>query len=301
LLSIVIVSYNTSELTLNCIKSIVDETQCIDYEIIVVDNNSSDNTVEQIKLRFPNVVVITNQENKGFAYALNIGIHRSSGDTVLSINSDTIIIDHAIEKSYNFLNDNSDIQILGIKVLNADGSFQHRLCGYLPSITNCLWEACFLMDIFPKSKIFGKYYMSYFDYNSTINVEWIRGTYMMIKKSVFEKIGFFDDSYFLYTEETDFMFRANKANLKTVFFHEAEIYHLEGASSRKNPERVYKMIHKTKLFYFKKNHKSPTNQMLILIQYLAMINRIIAYLIFGVVRIDSKYLKKSFDFLKAIL
>ena len=300
MLSIVIVSYNTRELTINCIKSIIDETQDIDYEIIVVDNNSSDNTVEQIRLHFPNIVIITNQENKGFAYALNIGIGDSSGDAVLSINSDTIVLDHAIEKSYKFLYDNNDIQILGIKLLNADGSIQPS-CRFLPSIANCLCEAFFLINLFPKSKIFGKYYMSYFDYNSTIDVEWIKGTYMMIRKSVFERIGFFDDNYFLYTEETDFMFRANKANLKTVFFHEAEIYHLEGASLKKNPEKVYKMVHRTKLFYFMKNHKFPEKQILILIQYLAMINRVIAYLIAGIVKIDYNYLKKSFYFLKAIL
>jgi GT2 family glycosyltransferase len=296
----VIVSYNTSELTLNCIKSIIDETPIIDYEIIVVDNNSADNTVEQIRLHFPNVVVIYNKENKGFAYALNIGIHRSLGDTVLSINSDTIILNRAIEKSYNFLCNNNNVQILGVKLLNTDGSIQPS-CRFLPSVSNCLCEAFFLINLFPKSKIFGKYYMSYFDYNSTINVEWIKGTYMMIKKSVFEKIGFFDDNYFLYTEETDFMFRANKANLKTVFFHEAEIYHLEGASSKKNPEKVYKMVHKTKLFYFRKNHKSPEKQLLIFIQYLAMINRTIAYFILGVVKMDFNYFKKSFYFLKAIL
>jgi GT2 family glycosyltransferase len=300
LLSIAIVSYNTRELAINCIKSITDETQDIDYEIIVVDNNSSDNTVEQIRLHFPNIIVITNQENKGFAYALNIGIGDSSGDAVLSINSDTIVLDHAIEKSYKFLYDNNDIQILGIKLLNADGSIQPS-CRFLPSIANCLCEAFFLINLFPKSKIFGKYYMSYFDYNSTIDVEWIKGTYMMIRKSVFERIGFFDDNYFLYTEETDFMFRANKANLKTVFFHEAEIYHLEGASLKKNPEKVYKMVHRTKLFYFMKNHKFPEKQILILIQYLAMINRVIAYLIAGIVKIDYNYLRKSFYFLKAIL
>jgi GT2 family glycosyltransferase len=294
------VSYNTSELTLNCIKSIIDETKYIDYEIIVIDNNSNDNTVEQIKLHFPNVLIITNQENKGFAYALNIGIRCSSGDTVLSINSDTIVLDHAIEKSYKFLRDNSNIQILGIKLLNTDGSIQPS-CRFLPSIANCLYEAFFLINLFPKNKIFGRYYMSYFDYNSTISIEWIKGTYMMIKKSVFERIGFFDDNYFLYTEETDFMFRANKANLKTVFFHEAEIYHLEGASSKKNPEKVYKMVHQRKLFYFRKNHKSPEKQVLIVIQYLAMVNRVIAYLIVGIVKIDSNYLKKSFHFLKAIL
>ena len=300
MLSIIIVSYNTSELTLKCIKSIIDETQSIDYEIIVVDNNSTDNTVEQIKLCFPNVVVITNKENKGFAYALNIGIHRSLGDTVLSINSDTIVLNHAVEKSYNFLSNNNDVQILGVKLLNADGSIQPS-CRFLPSIPNCLCEAFFLINLFPKSKIFGKYYMSYFDYKSTIKTEWIKGTYMMIKKSVFEKIGFFDDNYFLYTEETDFMFRANKANLKTIFFHEAEIYHLEGASSKKNPEKVYRMVYRTKLFYFRKNHKSPEKQLLILIQYLAMINRIIAYFIVGIVKIDFNYFKKSFHFLKAIL
>ena len=300
MLSIVIVSYNTSKLTLNCIKSIVDQTQSIDYEIIVVDNNSIDETVEKIRLHFPKILVIVNKENKGFAHALNAGIHHSSGDTILSINSDTVIINHAIEKSYNFLHDNNDVQILGIKVLNADGSNQHRLCGYLPSIINCLCEAFFLINLFPNSKIFGKHYMSYFDHNSTINVEWIRGTYMMIKKSVFEKIGFFDDSYFLYTEETDFMFRANKANLKTVFFHEAEIYHLEGASSSKNPEKVYRMVHKTKLFYFRKNHKFFEKQILILIQYLAMINRVIAYLIIGIIKIEPNYFKKSFHFFKAM-
>jgi GT2 family glycosyltransferase len=300
LLSIVIVSYNTSELTINCLKSIYSETKRIDFEIIVVDNNSDDDTVSKIKTLYPLVKIVENIDNRGFAYALNVGIKHSSGDVVLSINSDTIIINHAIEKSYNFLIEHTEFQILGVKLLNADGSLQPS-CRYLPSIGNCLSEAFFLTSIFPRSKVFGKYYMSYFNHDSTLQVEWIKGTYMMIRKEVFEKIGLFDDNYFLYSEETDFMLRAKRGGFKTVFYHDAEIYHLEGASSRKNPEKVYKMVHKTKLFFFRINYKFPERSLFVIIQHLAMLNRVIAYFVYGLIGFKPEYLKKSYHFLKAMM
>lgn len=300
MLSIVIVSYNTADLTSNCIKSIYDHTKEIDYEIIVVDNNSQDDSVSRIQREFPNIKVIVNKENRGFAYALNVGIKNSCGDIILSINSDTLIIDNAIEKSYNFLKDNLQYGILGIKLLNEDNSIQPS-CRHLPDIWNCFSEAFFLVNIFPKSKIFGRYYMSYFSYDETIEVEWIKGTYMMIRKEVFDKIGLFDDDYFLYSEETDFMLRAKRKGIKTVFYHDAYIYHFEGSSSRKNPERVYKMVHKTKLLLFKKNFTFPIKQILICIQYLSVLNRIVVYFLYGAFKLNSDYLKKSYHFIKALL
>lgn len=299
MLSIVIVSYNTCELTLNCLKSIYEQTKEIDFEIILVDNNSIDNTVSRIRNEYPSVKVIVNNENRGFAYALNIGIKNSIGDVILSINSDVIIIDRAIEKSYNFFIKNPQYGILGIKLLNQDGSLQPS-CRYLPSIWNCFTEAFFLINLFPQSKLFGRYYMSFFKHDKTIEVEWIKGTYMMIKREVFDKIGLFDDDYFLYSEETDFMIRAKRERIKTIFFHEGEIYHLEGASSKKTPEKVYRMVHKTKVLCFLKNFKFPKREVLILLQYLSMVNRVIVYFIFGLVTLNKELLKKSYHFLKAI-
>ena len=300
MLSIVIVSYNTSELTINCLKSIYSETTKIDYEVIVVDNNSVDDTIVRIESEFPSVKIIKNNDNRGFAYALNIGIKNSKGNVVLSINSDTIIIDGAISKSYNYLLSKPDVHILGVKLLNGDNSLQPS-CRFLPNIFNCFSEAFFLNYVSPNNKLLGRYYMSYFDYNSTIDVEWIKGTYMMIRKEVFDKIGLFDDDYFLYTEETDFMLRAKRGGFRTVFFHEAQIYHLEGASSRKNPERVYRMVHKTKLFFFRKNYKFPERDLLVCIQHLAMINRVAAFFVYGVIRFKPEFIKKSYHFLKAMI
>lgn len=299
MLSIVIVSYNTSDLTCNCLSSIVEQTKEISYEIILVDNNSVDGTVDRVKSEFPEVSIIRNNDNRGFAYALNIGINAAKGDVILSINSDTIIIDYAITKSYRYLEENPDISILGIKLLNGDGSLQPS-CRFLPDIPNCFCEAFFLTNIFPKSRFFGKYYMSYFDHNASIEVEWIKGTFMMIRKEVFDKIGLFDDNYFLYSEETDFMLRANRAGIKTFFYHEASIYHLEGASSGRNPEKVYERVHKTKIYFFRKNFKFPRREVLILIQYSAMINRVAAYFLYGILRLKPEYIKKSFHFLKAL-
>lgn len=299
MLSIIIVSYNTAELTINCIKSIYNQTKEIDYEIIVVDNNSKDDSVCRIQKEFPNVKLIVNKDNRGFAYALNIGIKKSSGEIILSINSDTLIIDNAIEKSYKFLKGNLQYGILGVKLLNEDNSIQPS-CRNLPDIWNCFTEAFFLINIFPKSKIFGRYYMSYFNYDKTIEVDWIKGTYMMIRKEVFEKVGLFDDEFFLYSEETDFMLRAKRKGIKTVFYNEVSIYHFEGSSSKNNPERVYKMVHKTKLLLFKKNFSFPRKQILICIQYLSMINRIVVYFLYGVIRLNREYIKKSFHFAKAL-
>ena len=174
--SIIIVSWNTEEILRNCLKSVYEDGGDVAFEVIVIDNASSDGSAEMIRKNFPQVVLIENSENRGFAAANNQGITIAKGRYVLLLNSDTIVLDKAIEKTLSFADAHRESGIVGCRVLNPDKTLQPT-CFMFPSVLNMLLSTTYLYKLFPKSRFFGRERMTWWDRSDTRQVDVATGCF----------------------------------------------------------------------------------------------------------------------------
>ncbi len=255
MISIIIVTFNSGKVIENCLNSILNsQLQPLEYEIIVIDNNSSDNTKDLLKgYSASNIQIILNMENLGFARACNQGVRMAKHQTVLLLNPDTIVKQHSIRDSYRFLHSSRNIGIVGCKILDKDGKII-KSCRYFPTISDALSRALGLYKIFPGSRMFGRVMLSNFDYMQNREVDVVSGAFLMFKKKVTEDIGLFDEGYFLYTEEVDFCYRAKQAGWKIFYYAGAEIWHQEGHSAQNEAAYVSTFIqqHRSNHLFYKK-------------------------------------------------
>ncbi|MBU1628372.1 glycosyltransferase family 2 protein, partial [bacterium] len=206
-LSVIIINYNTREYLEGSIESLFSKTKGITFEVIVVDNGSEDGSSLMVEKDFPSIKLVKNDKNLGFTRANNQGINIASGDYLLLLNSDTILNESSIKPVLSYMKDNPDVCICGCKHFNSDGTLQPS-CFHFPNIITLLWDLTLLSRAYPKSRIFGRYAMTYWDYNITQEVDRIMGSYLMISRKVIDKIGLLDEDFFIYEEETDWCYRA---------------------------------------------------------------------------------------------
>lgn len=225
-LSIIIVNYNTEKLLKDCIESIYSETIKTNFEIIVVDNNSKDNSCEMVGSNFPEVVLIKSPENSGFASANNKGIEKALGNVILLLNSDTVIYKNGIDKAYEYLVKSSDIDVLGPMIYNIDETDNHIIENSYGSF----------VSIF--SIVKNKFFFIKEDYSKSKYVNWITGAFFLIKKSVIDNVGMMDGSIFLYYEDVEWCYRVNRAGLKIFYYAEPCVIHLKGMSTKNINRRL---------------------------------------------------------------
>lgn len=230
--SIIIVSWDTCDILRDCLASIYEQTRNIAFEVIVVDNASKDGSPEMVNTEFPQAVLLANADNKGFAVANNQGIAIAKGYYVLLLNSDTVVLDRAIEKTMAFADAHSDAAVVGCRVLNADRSLQHS-CSKLPALWDRILFAAGLVRLFPRNPTFARPVMSWWDHDCVREVEVISGCYMLVKKEAIDQVGGFDERFFMYCEEVDWCKRFREAGWKILFTPEAQIIHLGGGSAKK--------------------------------------------------------------------
>ena len=255
-LSIIIVSWNTCELTLKCVKSVFKYLENINFNIYIVDNNSSDNTVVELeKLNYKNLYIIKNKNNLGFAKANNQAIKQATGDFILLLNPDTEFIDDSIIKLIDFAETDSKIGIVGPKLLNSDKTLQ-RSCRRFPKLIDQIFIQLKFYNFFPnKISAIKKYFMLDFDHNEIREVDQIMGAAMLIKRQVFDNIGFLDEKFWLVFEEVDFCKRAKDAGYKIYFYPDCQIIHHK-EQSFKQINNFKKQINFNKsLYYYFKKHK----------------------------------------------
>ena len=256
-LSIIIVNYNVKEFLQNLIHSIEKASSTITKEIIVIDNASDDGSVDFIKEKFPYVKLIANQKNLGFGKANNIGLKEVHGKYILLINPDTIVAEDTFERIIQFFENNSSAGLAGCKILNPDGSLQLACRRSFPGPWTSFTKVTGLSTLFPNSKIFARYNLSYLDENKTYEVDAISGSFMMMRKEVYEKVGGFDEQFFMYGEDLDFCYRVQKAGFKVYYVHSTQIIHYKGESTKRSS------LDETKVFYsamhlFVKKHLSSS-------------------------------------------
>ena len=252
MISVIIVSYNVSSYLRECIKTLTNSIVNSDLEIIVVDNYSYDNSVKMVTSEFPEVKVIANEDNCGYAKAVNQGISRARGDFICLLNPDTMVKNNTISTLYNYLLNNTDTGVVGCKVLDSDGNLQLASRRSFPSMMTSFTKYLGLNKIFPSSRYFGQYNQTYVDENIIQEVDAISGACMMFSRKLIEHIGLMDEQYFMYFEDTDFCFRAKKSGFKVIYNPETQIIHYKGESCRKAPFNVTRKFHEAMILFFQK-------------------------------------------------
>lgn len=278
--SIVIVSFNTCKILDECIVSIKNETTC-SYEIIVVDNASADDSCQMLHEKHPDVTLIENRENVGFARANNQGFALAQGKYFFMLNSDTVILDGAIDKLVHLMERNGAVGICGPRNEDLDGGLQYS-CDHFPSFWNNLWSYTNFANRFPEIALFRRGLMRYWDYSEQRDVEKIMGCSLMIRGDLFRQLGGLDDAYFMYFEETDLCYQARNAGLRTVYFPDARIIHYGGASSKSQKKEqvinttIASYYYKSKYYFLLKNYglfQMLANRLLDLFYGIALILR----------------------------
>ena len=248
-LSIVIVNYNTKKLTSQTVKSVIDTTRGIDYEIIVADNSSDSS--QYFTSEDKRVKVIPNVENKGFGNACNIGAKMAVGRYVLFLNSDTIMQKDTLEKCVKYMDTHSDIGCLGIKTILKNGEFDHGCKRGFPTPFNSLCYVLHLDKIFKNSKKFGGYTLSYLSIDETNEVDSVSGAFMLIPRRVLDEVGLFDESIFMYAEDIDLCYRIKLSGYKVVYYADAFMIHCQSGLHTKNKQVIYHFHNGIKIFYDK--------------------------------------------------
>ena len=276
-LSIIIVNYNVKEFLQNLIHSIYKAAQRITFEIIVVDNASNDGSVEFIREKFPLVKLISNNKNLGFSRGNNIGLKEATGKYILLINPDTLVSEDTFEKMIRFFQDNPEAGLAGCKILNPDGTLQLACRRSFPGPWTSFCKVTGLSSMFPKSRLFAKYNLTYLDADQTYEVDAISGSFMMLTKEIYEKVGGLDEQFFMYGEDLDFCYRVQKAGYKVIYFHETQIIHYKGESTRRSS------LDETKIFYsamqlFVRKHLSGSFLVEIILQTAILLRKLFAFI-----------------------
>lgn len=227
-LSIIIVSYNTREILRDCLHSVYENIGLLTNEVFVVDNNSSDGSVEMITNEFPAATLICNSTNRGFAAANNQALLQSTGDYILLLNSDTLIIGDVLNKSVEYMQHNPLVGIMGCRVLNKDFSLQYT-CFRWPSLCTLFLTASGISCL-PLKRLHGYEKILSWQRDTEREVDVVTGCYLMVSRNAYNTIGGLDEDFFFYGEETDWCRRAREAGYKVKFSPVGEIIHLGGAS-----------------------------------------------------------------------
>jgi len=251
--SVIIVNWNTKDLLSQCIESIKTHTKKISFEIIVVDNFSSDGSPEMVERNFPEVILFKNKKNKGFGQANNQGLARARGKYVLFLNSDVVINENCLDDMFDFMEKNPEVGASSCKLTFPDGSLQHS-CRKFPSFKVFFLMLLGLRAFFPNMKVFREYLMLDWDHSDEREVDQIMGSFMFIRKDVLNKIGSFDERYWMYFEEVDLCLRMKKAGWRVVHYPFASAIHFLSKSSEQWGEiRRINEFQSSLLKYFKKN------------------------------------------------
>lgn len=232
--SVIIINWNTKEILRDCLTSVYEQAGDVDYEVIVVDNASTDGSVEMVKNDFEQAVLIENAENRGFATANNQGIAIAKGRYVLLLNSDTVVLDGAIARTVDFADAHPRAGVTGCRVLNPDRTLQST-CFMFPSVLNMFLSSTYLYKLFPRSRFFGRERMTWWDRNDTREVDVVTGCFMLVRREAIDQVGPMDERFFMYAEETDWCYRFKKSGWQIMFTPAAEIVHLGGQSTAKRP------------------------------------------------------------------
>ena len=255
-LSIIVVSYNTRDLTLGCIRSIYKETRDISFEVIVVDNASSDGSADALEAEFPSMRLVRSSSNDGFAAANNQAAEIASGSQLLLLNPDTIVLDGAVQKLVQFARDNRNFAIFGGRTIFEDGSLNPESCWRRPTLWSTLCSATGLSSFLRGSVLFDSESYGHWQRDSVREVDIVSGCFFLISKKLWDELGGFDTEYFMYGEEADLCLRARHMGHKAVIFPGAVIVHHGGRSESVPGDKLVRLL-RSKNLLIQRHWRSP--------------------------------------------
>jgi GT2 family glycosyltransferase len=279
-LSVIIVNYNVLHFLRQCLFSVnraaeksnekFGKNSC---EIFVVDNNSSDDSCKMVKESFPNIILIENKENTGFSRANNQALRIAKGEYQLLLNPDTVVGENTFLKTVEFMDSHSEAGALGVKMIDGKGHFLPESKRALPTPEVSFYKIFGLSDIFPKSKKFGRYRLTYLDKNKNHEVEILSGAFMLIRKTVLEKAGLLDETFFMYGEDIDLSYRIISEGFKNYYFSETQIIHYKGESTKKGSLNYIYVFYNAMIIFAKKHFSAGKFSPFVFILHLAVLLR----------------------------
>jgi len=257
-LSVIIVNYNVEFFLEQCLLSVFRALEHTEGEVFVVDNNSIDGSVAMVRQKFPSVILIDNKENAGFSRANNQALKLAKGEYHLLLNPDTIVEEDTFEKVIRFMDEHPDAGGLGVKMIDGKGNFLPESKRGLPTPAVAFYKIFGLSRLFPKSKKFGRYHLSYLDQNSTHEIEILSGAFMLMRKTALEKVGLLDEAFFMYGEDIDLSYRICLGGYKNYYYPGTRIIHYKGESTKKSSVN-YVFVFYNAMIIFARKHFSSKN------------------------------------------
>lgn len=257
-LSVVIVNYNVEFFLEQCLISVFKALEFVDGEVFVVDNNSIDGSVEMVRQKFPQVILIDNKTNYGFSKANNQALKIAKGEYHLLLNPDTIVEEDTLKKVVDFMDAHPEAGGLGVKMIDGKGNFLPESKRGLPTPGVAFYKIFGLSRLFPKSKLFGRYHLSYLDLNQTHEIEILSGAFMLMRKETLDKVGLLDEAFFMYGEDIDLSYRIILGGYKNYYYPETRIIHYKGESTKKGSIN-YVFVFYNAMIIFARKHFSNNN------------------------------------------
>jgi GT2 family glycosyltransferase len=265
-LSIIIVNYNTCQLTIDALKSVYDSETKYTYEVILVDNHSSDNSVATIRAAYPHIPLIENEGNLGFSKANNQGIRRAKGRYILLLNSDTLLEPDTLQTMIQFMDDHPQAGASGCKLVLTDGSLDKACKRGFPTPSAAFYYITGLSRLFPDNPKFNQYQLGHLSDNEHHQVDSLVGAFMLVRRATIDQVGLLDENYYMYGEDVDWCYRMKEAGWEIHYYPKTKITHLKGASSRRKPMKIICEFYRAMYLFHHKHYRK---------QYIWVVNAII--------------------------
>ncbi len=256
-ISVIIVNYNVEHFLEQCLNSVFNAFKNCSGEVFVVDNNSFDGSVEMVKTKFPDVIVIDNKVNLGFSKANNQAMRLAKGKYVLLLNPDTVVEEDTFRQVIDFMNENPDAGGLGVRMIDGKGRFLPESKRGIPTPAVAFYKIFGLSSLFPKSKKFGRYHLGYLSETEVHEIEILSGAFMLMRKETLDKVGLLDEDFFMYGEDIDLSYRIILGGYKNYYFP-TKIIHYKGESTKKSSVN-YVFVFYNAMIIFAKKHFSQKN------------------------------------------
>ncbi len=253
-LSVIIVNYNVKYFLEQCLCSVCAAIKNIDGEILVVDNCSTDGSIEYLKGKFARVVFIANKENVGFAKANNVALKLAKGEFILFLNPDTILPETIFEDCISFFEAHPNAGAAGVRMVDGSGKFLPESKRSFPSPTVSFFKLSGFAAMFPVSKVFGRYALGYLNDNEIHEVDVLSGAFFFTRKKILDECGSFDEDFFMYGEDIDLSYRIQQAGFKNYYLGKSTIVHFKGESTSKNSLNYVRLFFKAMSLFVKKHY-----------------------------------------------
>ncbi|MEO8150442.1 MAG: glycosyltransferase family 2 protein [Bacteroidia bacterium] len=260
-LSVIIVNYNVKYFLEQCLLSVFKAALKVSTEVYVVDNNSVDGSCDMVREKFPQVILIENKINTGFAKANNQAMRIANGEYVLLLNPDTVVEEDTFVKCVEFMETHPDAGGLGVYMIDGKGNFLAESKRGLPTPTVAFYKVFGLSALFPKSRLFGSYHLGYLNKNKTHAVDVLSGAFMMMRKTTLDKVGLLDEDFFMYGEDIDLSYRITQGGFKNYYFSETKIIHYKGESTKKSSVNYVMVFYKAMVIFARKHYSHQNARM----------------------------------------